>query len=84
MKQEQRVLAHFEKKNTITSIEALRLYGIARLASVICELRKKGEKIVSVRADGFNKFGEPTHWTIYQKIKEPKQLEMEIKENAEQ
>ncbi len=73
MTQEQRILQHFENKSTLTSLEAWKNYGVARLASVINVLRKRGVKIESIRADGFNKFGERTHWTIYKIVKDKEQ-----------
>ena len=41
MTQEQRILLHFENKSTLTSLEAWKNYGIARLASRISILKKK-------------------------------------------
>jgi len=36
------VLNHLNTKNKITSIEAIGLYGITRLAAVVYDLKKKG------------------------------------------
>lgn len=40
-----RIMKHLQQYGSITSLEALREYGIMRLASRISELRKRGEKI---------------------------------------
>ena len=44
-----RILAHLKKGLTITSLEALKLFGCMRLASRISDLRKRGENIVVER-----------------------------------
>lgn len=41
-----RILAHLKKGLTITSLEALQMFGCMRLASRISDLRKRGENIV--------------------------------------
>lgn len=49
-----RILAHLKKGLTITSLEALNLYGCMRLASRISDLRKRGENIVVDRVKTAN------------------------------
>lgn len=39
------VLEHLQTKGTITSWEAIQQYGATRLASIICNLRKRGYDI---------------------------------------
>lgn len=39
MNQKEMVLAHFKKRKSITSWEAIQKYGITRLAAVICDLK---------------------------------------------
>lgn len=41
-----KILAHLKKGLTITSLEALQMFGCMRLASRISDLRKRGENIV--------------------------------------
>ena len=41
-----RILAHLKKGLTITSLEALQMFGCMRLASRIHDLRVRGENIV--------------------------------------
>lgn len=49
-----RILAHLKKGLSITSLEALNLYGCMRLASRISDLRKRGENIVVNRVKTTN------------------------------
>jgi hypothetical protein len=42
-----RVLQHLQSGRTLTSLEALHLFGSLRLAAIICTLRKKGYAIQS-------------------------------------
>ena len=44
MKQKDLVLSHL-RKGTITSMEAIRSYGISRLAARVADLRREGWKI---------------------------------------
>ena len=44
-----RIAEHLHKGLTITSLEALKLFGCMRLASRISDLRKRGENIVVER-----------------------------------
>jgi predicted methyltransferase len=39
MNQKEMVLAHFKKRKSITSWEAIQKFGITRLAAVICDLK---------------------------------------------
>jgi len=48
--QKEKVLNHLIKKGSLTSIEAINRYGITRLASYICQLKKtykiRAERVV--------------------------------------
>lgn len=57
--QAQRVLDYIERFGSITQHEALIDLGVARLASRISELKKKGYNIVSEWVKVINRFGEP-------------------------
>ncbi len=46
------IAAHLVTHGTITGLEALRCYGVYRLAAVIEKLRRRGLSIVTERADG--------------------------------
>ena len=47
MTQKEQILLHLEKYGSITPHEALKNYGIMRLASRINELRKDGHRIIT-------------------------------------
>jgi hypothetical protein len=53
----QLVLDHLEKYGTITSLEAIELYGATRLSSIIYNLRKRGYKIVTEDMPFTDRFG---------------------------
>lgn len=46
-----RILAHMQKGLSITSLEALNLFGCMRLASRIHDLRERGENIIVERVN---------------------------------
>lgn len=56
---------HLSTKGGITSLEAIKLYGITRLASRICDLRQQGYNIVDVWENGTNRFGIATRYKRY-------------------
>lgn len=68
--QQQRILRVLENGGQLTSLDAWKNLGIARLASRISELRMMGYKIESFRKETTNKFGEPTHHCVYTLKKE--------------
>lgn len=45
--QTEAVLAHLKKHGSITSMEAIRFYGVTRLSAVIYNLRRDGYTIVT-------------------------------------
>lgn len=63
--QRTRILNHLDKFGSITSLEAMQLYGIMRLASRISELRKSGYDIETVTEKGKNRYGEDTAYARY-------------------
>jgi hypothetical protein len=58
MTQQERVLRHLQDHKWITSLEAITEYGNTRLASSICELRKKGHDIATIPLQVKNRYGE--------------------------
>lgn len=61
-----RILRHLYDFGTITPMEALKEYGIMRLASRITEIRhKRGIDIKVEFETGKNKYGESCHWAKY-------------------
>lgn len=60
-----RILRHLKDYGSITSMEAIQEYGILRLASRINDLRAQGIAITSEVKTGKNRYGEPTHFSVY-------------------
>ena len=60
-----RVMRHLKDYGGITQIEALREYGIMRLASRSSELKKRGEPIYKVMRQGVNRYGETYRYAEY-------------------
>lgn len=65
MTQCERILWHLRIYGSITSQEAVRLYGIMRLASRINDLRKRGYNIETVTETDANRYGEQTAFARY-------------------
>ena len=70
MTQCERIIRHLEDYGTITSLEAIVEYGILRLASRINDLKRQGYAISSETQTGKNRYGEPTHYSVYKLVKE--------------
>lgn len=66
----ERILHHLKEHGSITSDEAKALYGVARLASRISDLRAQGLSIKTETVAGKNKFEEPTHYARYRLAEE--------------
>ena len=65
MTQGDRIIRHLNDYGSITSMDAMRDYGIMRLASRINDLRRAGYPIVTEVATGKNRYGEATRWAVY-------------------
>ena len=65
MTQCDRIIRHLEDYGNITSLEAMKEYGIMRLASRITDLKRRGYKIVSETVSGENRYGETTYYSKY-------------------
>lgn len=63
--QRERVLRHLEDYGSITSLEAMREYGIMRLASRISDLKRAGLPITKEMVKGKNRYGEQTCFAKY-------------------
>ena len=70
MTQTKRVMRHLNDFGSITSLEAMRDYGIMRLASRISELRKSGVPITKEMVEGENRYGEKTRYARYRMVSE--------------
>ena len=65
MSQEMMVLNHLEKYGSITSLDAIKEYGITRLSDRIYTLRNKGYNITNDWTSGLNRFGKKVRWVKY-------------------
>lgn len=68
--QNERILRHLNIYGSISSLEAMREYGIMRLASRISDLKRQGYRIVSETVTSKNRFGEDTHYKVYRLAEE--------------
>ena len=65
MTQTERILRHLEDHGSINPLEALREYGIMRLASRITDLKKQGYPIAKTMEKSKNRYGETVHYAVY-------------------
>ena len=65
MNQEQRVLNYMKDFGSITPLDAMREFGIMRLASRISDLKKRGYKISKEFEKSVNRYGEHTKYARY-------------------
>ena len=63
--QEQRILDHLQTFGSITQIDALKEYGIMRLASRISDLRDKEYDIETTYENSLNRYGEKIRYARY-------------------
>ena len=63
---------HLKNHETITSMEAFKLYGCTRLSDKILKLREKGWEIDTIMTEGTTRFGDTCHYGIYRLRKEGK------------
>lgn len=55
--QKEAVLAHLKEHGSITSLQAINLYGATRLSAIIFDLRHKGYEIRTETLDVKTRFG---------------------------
>lgn len=60
MSQNEQILAHLQAGHTLTHAEAMRRYGIGRLAARVEELRRRGHAIATEMAHEGSK-----QWAVY-------------------
>ena len=75
MTQCERILRHLNDHGSITAWEAMRDYGIMRLAARISELRLEGHEITSQTVRGPNRYGETVHYTRYKMERKERPVE---------
>lgn len=61
----ERIIDYINDFGSITSMEAMQDLGCMRLASRICDLKRRGYKIVSKTEIGKNRYGEPMSYSRY-------------------
>lgn len=66
----QRVLDYMKEFGSISTLEAFRDLGVARLASRIHDIKGMGYNIASEIKTTKNRFGEDTHYKIYKLAEE--------------
>jgi len=65
MNKSELVRQHLLRYGSITSWQAINLYGETRLASVICNLRDKGYDIRTIMCDMVDKYGNEGQYAKY-------------------
>ena len=65
MTQTELILNHVQLFGSITPLEALKEYGIMRLASRVHDLKKQGIDLKRTMETAKNRFGEPVHYMRY-------------------
>ena len=65
MSKTEKVLEHLQKYGSITSLEAIELYGATRLAAIIFELRKNNFEIDTIDMPFVDRFGTKSHYGKY-------------------
>ena len=68
----QRILDYMDQFGSISTLEAFKDLGVARLASRIHDLKSMGYNIVSETRSSKNRFGEDTHFKVYRLAEEEK------------
>lgn len=74
MTQCERIIRHLNDYGSITSLEAMREYGIMRLASRISDLRRRGYRIKVESIEDVNRYNEKTRYARYTKENEQWQV----------
>lgn len=71
------IITHLRKYKTITSNEAIKLFGATRLSGIIYVLKERGFGIETEMVQGKNRYGHITNYAIYHLVKD---IETEVKE----
>jgi len=66
--QKERIIRHLKDKGSITSLEAMREYGIMRLTSRVCELKDQGYNIRREFVSSRNRYNESVSFSKYSLI----------------
>ncbi len=75
------VLSHLKSGQTITSLDAINLYGATRLSAIIFNLRQRGLNIATLPTTINDRFGNTTTYAKYKLLDldlEPRELEEDL------
>ena len=64
------VIRHLRKYKKITSLEAIKKYGVTRLSGVIYSLKERGFVIETEMKCGKNRYGQISNYAIYHLIRD--------------
>ena len=67
MTQCERILKYIDDFGSINNAQAFMDIGVARLASRIHDLKRRGEQIIAETVYTKNRYGEPTHYAVYKR-----------------
>lgn len=65
MNKTQKVLAHLQERGSITSWEAIKLYGATRLSAIIFNLKEKGYIIITETEERIDRYGDKIRYARY-------------------
>jgi len=65
MTQTEKILRHLQEHGSITPLDALQEYGIMRLASRICDIKRAGVAVEKEIETAKNRYGEPVRYARY-------------------
>ena len=65
MSKTEKVLNHLKENGSITSLEAIDLYGATRLSAIIFNLRNRGYNIETIDLPFVDRFGTKSHYGKY-------------------
>lgn len=67
----QQIIKHLKNKGSITSWEAIKLYGATRLSAIIFNLRDRGYIIDTIDEEDKDRYGNACRYARYYLILEP-------------
>lgn len=65
MNKKEKVLNHLKSGKSITSIEAIELYGATRLSAIIFKLKRDGYLFRTENVTFIDRFGSKSHYSKY-------------------
>lgn len=63
--QRDRVIAYMKENGSISSLEAIREFGVTRLAAIICNMKKDGYEIGKMNETSRNRYNESVTFARY-------------------